>query len=92
MIRTTFIASLLVLVTGLVHAQPERISQRADGSPDISGIWQSLNNANWNLEAQVAEQGPVEITGCHWRCSARSKCCGRPDDSLSSGRTGATSA
>ncbi len=63
MIRTNFILSLLVLVTGLVHAQPERISRRADGSPDISGIWQSLNNANWNLEAQVAEQGPLETLG-----------------------------
>jgi len=63
MIRTTFIASLLVLVTGLVQAQHEPISQRADGSPDISGIWQSLNNANWNLEAQVAEQGPLETLG-----------------------------
>lgn len=63
MIKTAFIASLLALVTGMVHAQPERISQRADGTPDISGIWQSLNNANWNLEAQVAEQGPVESLG-----------------------------
>jgi len=63
MIRTNFILSLLVLVTGLVHAQPESISRRADGSPDISGIWQSLNNANWNLEAQVAEQGPLETLG-----------------------------
>jgi len=63
MINKAVIASLLVLVTAMVHAQPESISRRSDGTPDISGIWQSLNNANWNLEAQVAEQGPLDSLG-----------------------------
>jgi hypothetical protein len=30
-----------------------------DGHPDISGIWQAVNTANWNLEDHSAEQEPV---------------------------------
>lgn len=29
---------------------------RLDGRPDLNGIWQAMNSANWNLEAHSAEQ------------------------------------
>ena len=35
----------------------------ADGKPDFNGIWQSLNTANWNLEAHGPSQGAVETLG-----------------------------
>ena len=35
----------------------------ADGKPDISGIWQSNNTANWNIEPHEAKQGPVFALG-----------------------------
>src|SRR6266436_938689 len=35
----------------------------ADGKPDINGIWQSLNTANWDLLPHAAAQGPVLALG-----------------------------
>lgn len=34
------------------------IARRADGRPDLSGVWQALNTANWNLEAHAATALP----------------------------------
>jgi hypothetical protein len=44
-------------------AQQAAAPRTAAGNPDLSGIWQVLNEANWNLEPHVAEQGPVETLG-----------------------------
>src|SRR6266481_6898801 len=29
----------------------------ADGKPDLNGVWQVLNSANWNLEPHSPEEG-----------------------------------
>jgi hypothetical protein len=43
-------------------AAPEDPLPRAyDGHPDLSGIWQSMGTANWNLEAHEASAGPPEL-------------------------------
>ncbi|MGE0359509.1 MAG: hypothetical protein AB7H93_01570 [Vicinamibacterales bacterium] len=42
---------------------PYRAPRTPDGTPDLSGIWQALNTANWNLETHVARQGPVYSLG-----------------------------
>ena len=34
-----------------------------DGHPDLNGIWQALNTANWNLEAHSAQAGQVIALG-----------------------------
>jgi len=34
-----------------------------DGKPDISGIWQAMNEANWNLEAHAAAPAAVIANG-----------------------------
>lgn len=36
-----------------------RAPRSADGTPDISGIWQANNTANWDLEPHEARMGPV---------------------------------
>jgi hypothetical protein len=33
----------------------------AKAHPDLSGIWQAMNTANWNLLPHSAAQGPVEL-------------------------------
>jgi hypothetical protein len=33
------------------------------GRPDLNGIWQAVNTANWDLEAHPARQGPVIALG-----------------------------
>src|SRR5947209_8468300 len=34
-----------------------------DGKPDLSGIWQALNTANWDLQAHAAQAGHVVALG-----------------------------
>jgi hypothetical protein len=35
----------------------------ADGKPDLTGLWQSMNTANWDLQAHAARRGPVIALG-----------------------------
>ena len=34
-----------------------------DGKPNLSGIWQAVNTANWDLQAHAAKMGPVVSLG-----------------------------
>src|SRR5262245_13992025 len=34
-----------------------------DGKPDLSGIWQAVGSAHWNLEGHAARQGPIPELG-----------------------------
>ena len=36
---------------------------RLDGHPNLGGIWQTLNTANWDLEGHAAKPGPVVALG-----------------------------
>ena len=40
-----------------------RAPRTPDGTPDLNGIWQALNTANWNVEAHAANAGPVFALG-----------------------------
>jgi hypothetical protein len=40
-----------------------KISRTPGGTPDLSGIWQALNTANWDLQAHGAEPGPDSHVG-----------------------------
>jgi len=44
-------------------AQGSGFPRTAAGRPDFNGIWQVLNEANWDLEPHVATQGAVESLG-----------------------------
>ena len=46
----------LVLSSQLIEAQARRT---ADSRPDLNGIWQALNTADWDLEGHAAAMGPV---------------------------------
>jgi hypothetical protein len=35
----------------------------ADGKPNVSGIWQAANTANWDIQDHPARQGPVVTLG-----------------------------
>jgi hypothetical protein len=46
-------------------AEPQayRAPRTPEGAPDLSGIWQANNTANWDIEAHPAKQGPVFTLG-----------------------------
>jgi len=48
----------LLLLPALVQAQ-----SAAASTPDLNGIWQAMNTANWELEAHAAEAGPIASLG-----------------------------
>jgi hypothetical protein len=43
-----------------------RAPRASDGKPNLNGIWQALNEANWDLEAHAASQGPVSALGAEF--------------------------
>ena len=69
-------ACTVMLVQQDVHAQARgaaaapaqpapayRALRTADGKPNLSGIWQSMNEANWNIEAHSADSWRVSSLG-----------------------------
>jgi hypothetical protein len=65
MIRTLRFAAAaaIVFVAGCAAptqvAAPAQASARIDDAPNLNGIWQAVNTANWNLEPHEAAQAPA---------------------------------
>lgn len=51
-LRATLIAFVFSLSSSAVLADIPRL----EGKPDLNGIWQAMNSANWNLEAHPAQK------------------------------------
>jgi len=67
-------AILAMIVSTMTPAEAQSVPYRAprasDGHPDLTGIWQVLNEANYDLEAHVARPAMAERAGPHGRVPA----------------------
>jgi hypothetical protein len=65
-----FASATLAIVGGLLFAiipataqAPSALVRTADGKPNLNGIWQAMNEANWDIQAHTAAAGPVSALG-----------------------------
>src|SRR5213594_3158889 len=67
--KNVVIASVTVgvlLLAGMLataQAPAYRAPRTGDGKPNLNGIWQALNEADWDLQGHAASQGPVSALG-----------------------------
>ena len=54
---------LLALTSVMAQAPAYRAPRTPDGKPNLNGIWQTMNTANWNIEAHAAAPSPVRELG-----------------------------
>src|SRR2546426_9524647 len=54
---------LLATMLGAAQAPAYRAPRTADGKPNLNGIWQALNPADWDLQGHAAAKGPVPSLG-----------------------------
>jgi hypothetical protein len=59
---TSLLALTAFAALGQVPAST-KIARTPNGMPDLSGIWQALNTANWDLQTHAAEPGPDSRVG-----------------------------
>ena len=54
---------LWLAVPGAAQAPAYRAPRTADGKPNLNGIWQAMNTADWDLQGHPAAKGPVASLG-----------------------------
>src|SRR5438105_4244184 len=63
MIATVAVAASLAVRPATSQNPKYRAPRTADGKPDLNGIWQALNSANWDIQDHSAGPGPSVALG-----------------------------
>src|SRR5437899_3012380 len=53
----------LAAISGSGQSAAYRAPRTGDGKPNLNGIWQALNTADWDLQGHAAAKGPVSSLG-----------------------------
>jgi hypothetical protein len=53
----------VIPTSGQAPAQAYRAPRTADGKPNLNGIWQANNTANWDIQDHAAKRGPILALG-----------------------------
>jgi len=57
------VAGIATLATANAQNSTYKVPLTADGKPNLNGIWQAMNAANWDLEAHSAQAGQAVALG-----------------------------
>jgi hypothetical protein len=62
---TVALATSLLMAIPVAGQTPTgyRAPRTADGKPDLNGIWQAMNTANWDIQDHAARPGPLAALG-----------------------------
>jgi len=62
--------AVFLLLAAMLSAQAPlyRAPRAADGKPNLNGIWQAVNTADWDLQATRPRRGPSHCSGRRSRC------------------------
>ncbi len=58
-LSTAMIVGWIAPISSQTPAPAYRAPRTADGKPNLTGIWQAMNSANWDIQAHPAKMGPV---------------------------------
>jgi hypothetical protein len=55
------------------QADAYKAPRTADGKPNLNGVWQALNTANWNIQEHAARAGQVVALGARAGLAGRQR-------------------